>query len=107
MKGVCEQIVPQQDRSFVAPFGIDGGGVPPDHSLIEHVVVHERGGMNHFDHRGEYGIVNILYYPVKNMLLGPEFQWGKRTNWHDGYSYNDYKIQFSVKYNFKYHLGAL
>jgi hypothetical protein len=57
-------------------------------------------------HRGQYGVVNLLYYPVKNMLLGPEFQWGKRTNWHDGYSYDDYKIQFSVKYNFKYHLGA-
>jgi outer membrane DcaP-like protein len=57
-------------------------------------------------HKGQYALANILFYPVTNMFFGPEFQWGKRTNWHDGFSYNDYRIQLSVKYNFKYQLGG-
>jgi DcaP outer membrane protein len=57
-------------------------------------------------HKGQYGLANILFYPVPNVFFGPEFQWGKRTNWHDGFSYDDYRIQFSIKYNFKYQLGG-
>jgi hypothetical protein len=56
-------------------------------------------------HRGQYALVNLLYYPVKNMMLGPELQFGARNNWHDGFSSSDWRIQFSVKYNFKYTLG--
>src|SRR6185369_3190892 len=29
---------------------------------------------------GQYALTNILYYPVKNVMLGPEFQWGYRDN---------------------------
>ncbi len=57
-------------------------------------------------HRGQYALTNILYYPVKNMFLGPEFQFGTRTNWHDGFSSSDWRVQLTVKYNFKYQLGG-
>jgi hypothetical protein len=57
-------------------------------------------------HRGNYALVNLLYYPVKNMFLGPELQFGTRDNWHDGFSASDWRVQFSVKYNFKYQLGG-
>jgi DcaP outer membrane protein len=57
-------------------------------------------------HRGQYALVNILYYPVKDMFLGPELQWGKRTDWHENFDADDWRIQFSVKFNFKYQLGG-
>lgn len=50
--------------------------------------------------RGDYAIVNILSTPVENMMFGAELQWGKRSNFTDGYSSNITKLQFSFKYNF-------
>ena len=49
--------------------------------------------------RGEYASVNLLYKPVKSVLIGGEFLWGKRTDI-DGASGNDPRIQFTVKYDF-------
>ncbi len=57
-------------------------------------------------HRGAYGLVNLLYYPVKNVMMGGELQWGRRDNFRDGFTYDDYRIQFSARYNFDYKLGA-
>jgi hypothetical protein len=56
--------------------------------------------------RGQYALANILYYPAANFFLGPEIQWGKRENFKDGFTSDDVRIQFSVKYNFKYQLGG-
>ena len=47
-----------------------------------------------------------LYYPIANVFLGPEIQWGKRENFRDGFSSDDFRIQFSAKYNFKLSLGG-
>jgi len=58
-------------------------------------------------HVGEYGLVNLLYYPTANVMLGPEFQWGRRENFRDGWSVDDYRVQFSFKYNFSYQLGGV
>jgi hypothetical protein len=55
---------------------------------------------------GQYGLFNLLYTPVKNVLVGGEFQWGRRENKSDGFSSNDYRLQFSFKYNFSYKLGG-
>jgi hypothetical protein len=33
-------------------------------------------------------------------MVGGEFQWGRRENFRDGFASNDYRIQFSFKYNF-------
>jgi len=53
---------------------------------------------------GQYALANLLYYPVPDMMLGGEFQWGKRENFSDGFSFSDYRIQFSFRYNFAYKL---
>lgn len=51
-------------------------------------------------HKGDYALANLLYYPTDNVMLGGEFQWGKRTNFSDGFRFNDYKVQFSFKFNY-------
>jgi hypothetical protein len=56
--------------------------------------------------KGQYALANILYYPTSNILLGPEIQWGKRENFRDGFTSDDFRIQFSAKYNFKLSLGG-
>jgi hypothetical protein len=53
---------------------------------------------------GQYALVNLLYYPVKNVMAGLEFQWGHRKNFTDGFSVPDYRLQFSAKFNFDFHL---
>jgi hypothetical protein len=57
-------------------------------------------------HKGHYALGNILYYPMKNVFLGPELQWGKRENFSDGFTSDDVRIQFSVKYNFSLSIGG-
>ena len=27
--------------------------------------------------RGDYALANIMFYPVKNVMFGPEIQWGR------------------------------
>lgn len=49
---------------------------------------------------GEYALANVMFYPVKNVMFGPELQWGKRHNARDGFTSDDFRVQFSVKYNF-------
>lgn len=56
-------------------------------------------------HRGQYGIANLMYYPVKNLMTGPEFEWGRRDNFRDGYTFDDYRIQYSARFSFDYKLG--
>jgi hypothetical protein len=51
-------------------------------------------------HRGQYGLFNVLFYPTKNTMAGGEFIWGQRNNFSDGFVFDDYRIQFSFKYNF-------
>jgi hypothetical protein len=62
--------------------------------------------------KGQYASINLLYSPVKNMIMGPELQWGMRQN-NDfsgdpvfnlpaakGNSGNDLKLQVSFRYIF-------
>jgi len=53
---------------------------------------------------GQYALVNLLYYPLPDVMAGGEFQWGQRNNNSDGWTFNDYRIQFGVKWNFAYKL---
>jgi hypothetical protein len=55
--------------------------------------------------KGQYALANILYHPTSGVFLGPEIQWGKRENFRDGFSSDDFRIQFSAKYNFNLSLG--
>jgi len=50
--------------------------------------------------KGEYVLANVLFYPVKNLMYGPEIQWAKRYNYTDGFTSDDLRLQFSVKYSF-------
>jgi len=50
--------------------------------------------------KGHYGLANLLYYPYENVMLGGEFQWGRRENFLDGFKSDDFRIQFSFRYNF-------
>ena len=43
--------------------------------------------------------MNVLYHPIANMFVGPEFLWGQREN-KDGENGDDTRIQVSFKYNF-------
>lgn len=56
---------------------------------------------------GQYGLVNLLYTPAKNCLMGVELQYGARENFEDIPGVDNYykeydalKVQFSFKYNF-------
>jgi hypothetical protein len=56
--------------------------------------------------RGHYALANLLYHPTSTVFLGPEIQWGKRENFSDGFTSDDFRIQFSAKYNFNLSLGG-
>jgi DcaP outer membrane protein len=50
--------------------------------------------------KGQYALANLIYYPVTNVLVGIEFQYGKRDNFSDGWSSDGFKTQITFKYNF-------
>jgi hypothetical protein len=50
-------------------------------------------------HQGHYAVGNLLFYPVKQVMMGTEFQFGRRVNFNDGFNTNDYRLQFSVRYD--------
>jgi hypothetical protein len=68
--------------------------------------------------RGHYALANLLYHPLPNLLYGIELQYGQRQNKGDGQtevidgtprnieSFDDFRIQFSVKYTFGMHFGG-
>lgn len=51
---------------------------------------------------GNYALANVLVHPTKDFFFGPEFQWGQRRNVGGGFVYDDYRIQFSMKYSFNH-----
>ena len=55
---------------------------------------------------GQYALGNLLYTPVPNAMVGVELQWGRRTNFSDGFSSDGLKLQFSFKYNFSHKFGG-
>ena len=57
-------------------------------------------------HVGQYALGNVLFRPVPNVMMGGEFQWGRRENFSDGFTADDYRVQFSFKYNFATSIGG-
>jgi hypothetical protein len=57
-------------------------------------------------HAGYYALGNLLHYPAKNVMVGLEGQYGRRENFEDGWEVDDFRVQFSAKYNFSYKLGG-
>ena len=52
-------------------------------------------------HQGDYAIANLLYHPIRKATIGSEFQFGRRVNFSDGFSANDYRLQFSFKFDWE------
>jgi len=50
--------------------------------------------------KGQYAIANLAYYPVENVMMVIEGQWGERENFRSGYNSSITKVQVSFKYNF-------
>ena len=50
-------------------------------------------------HQGHYAIANLLYHPTKKVMMGGEFQYGRRVNFSNGFNTNDYRMQFSFKFD--------
>jgi hypothetical protein len=57
-------------------------------------------------HSGSYAAVNLIYYPVPNVLAGVEYTWGQRKNNSDGWTYDDNRVAVSFKYSFKQTFGG-
>lgn len=57
-------------------------------------------------HNGQYASANFLWTPIQNVMMGGEFQWGQRTNFSDNFTFDDYRLQFSVKYSFSKAFGG-
>jgi hypothetical protein len=55
---------------------------------------------------GFYALANLLWHPVSNVMVGAELQWAERDNFRDGYSSDDFRVQFSAKYSFSATLGS-
>jgi hypothetical protein len=56
--------------------------------------------------KGDYALVNLLFTPVKNVMFGPEVQYGRRENARDGFTSDDLRVQFSFKYSFSKTFGG-
>jgi hypothetical protein len=50
-------------------------------------------------HKGDYASANLLWYPTKNVYIGGEALWGKRTD-NNGDDGTDSRVQFSYHYSF-------
>jgi cell division protein FtsB len=50
-------------------------------------------------HQGHYALANLLYHPIPRVTIGGEFEFGRRVNFTDGFNANDYRMQFSFKYD--------
>jgi len=74
------------------------------YSMVD--ITNSNGQLPSAFHKGQYALANLLYYPVKNVMAGLEFLWGRRENFRDGFSVDDYRLQFSARYNFDFHLGG-
>jgi hypothetical protein len=57
------------------------------------------GQLDAEQHRGSYASVNLLYYPMQNLMMGVEGLWGERVN-KDGAKGNDQRVQFSTRFTF-------
>jgi hypothetical protein len=55
---------------------------------------------------GQYASVNLLWYPVPNMFVGPEVQYISRENFNDGFETDGFRVQLSAKYSFSAKFGG-
>lgn len=51
-------------------------------------------------HSGQYAVANLLYNAAEDVMVGGEFQWGRRTNAFDGFASNDFRLQLTARFNY-------
>jgi hypothetical protein len=71
-------------------------------SAIGYSQNHQNNSVGQFDteqHAGSYASVNLLYYPMQNLMVGVEGLWGERVN-KDGAKGTDQRVQFSSRFTF-------
>ena len=47
-----------------------------------------------------YGTGTLLYYPVANIIVAGEWQYGRRRNFKDGFAFRDQRLQLTLRYSF-------
>ena len=55
---------------------------------------------------GNFATATLRYQPASGVTVGLEYQYGKRENYNDGFSSDDFRIQFSAKYSFSSRIGG-
>lgn len=50
--------------------------------------------------QGQYGLVNLLYYPVNNVMAGVEYNFGRRDNYGGSFHSTTSEVRFGFRYNF-------
>ena len=50
--------------------------------------------------QGQYGLFNLRYYPLDMVMMGIEYQYGKREDYRDHFTSSGNKIQFSFRFYF-------
>lgn len=50
--------------------------------------------------QGQYALINLLYYPVTNVMMGVEYDFGRRDNFSDGFHSKMNEVRFAFRYNF-------
>lgn len=51
-------------------------------------------------HTGQYALINLLYSPDADLMVGGEVQWGRRGNAFDDFHSNDFRIQLTARFNY-------
>jgi hypothetical protein len=51
-------------------------------------------------HKGQYGLVNLRYYPFDNAMIGIEYQYGRRETFQNGFHSTASKLQLSFEFSF-------
>ncbi len=52
--------------------------------------------------QGQYMLVNLLCYPVNNVMAGIEVLYARRDNFKDGFHSDNTQVRFAFKYNFSH-----
>ena len=50
--------------------------------------------------KGRYALINLLYYPTTNVMIGGELQWADRENASDDFTSDNVRFQVSARVNY-------
>jgi hypothetical protein len=51
-------------------------------------------------HAGSYATVTVVAAPAPGFTLAGEYQWGRRENAFDGWTFDDHRVQVSARFRF-------